>query len=139
MDDEMNSMYMNGVWDLVELPHGCKPDGCKWVFKTKRDSSGKIERYKAKLMVKGYSQRKGIDFKETFSHVSTKDSFRVIMAIVAHFDLELHQMDVKTAFLNGDLNEEVYMEQPTGFAEVGKEDLVCKLNKSIYGLKQASR
>ncbi|RVW81965.1 Retrovirus-related Pol polyprotein from transposon TNT 1-94 [Vitis vinifera] len=139
MDDEMNSMYMNGVWDLVELPHGCKPVGCKWVFKTKRDSSGKIERYKARLVVKGYSQREGIDFKETFSPVSTKDSFRVIMAIVAHFDLELHQMDVKTAFLNGDLDEEVYMEQPTGFVEVGKEDLVCKLNKSIYGLKQASR
>ncbi|RVX00967.1 Retrovirus-related Pol polyprotein from transposon TNT 1-94 [Vitis vinifera] len=137
MDDEMNSMYMNGVWDLVELPHGCKPVGCKWVFKTKRDSSGRIEKYKARLVVKGYSQREEIDFKETFSPVSTKDSFRVIMAIVAHFDLELHQMDVKTAFLNGDLDEDVYMEQPTGFIEVGKEHLVCKLNKSIYGLKQA--
>ncbi|RVW91271.1 Retrovirus-related Pol polyprotein from transposon TNT 1-94 [Vitis vinifera] len=139
MDDEMNSMYMNGVWDLVELPHGCKPVGCKWVFKTKCDSSGQIERYKARLVVKGYSQRERIDFKETFSLVSTKDSFRVIMAIVAHFDLELHQMDVKTAFLNGDLDEDVNMEQPTGFTEVGKEHLVCKLNKSIYGLKQASR
>ncbi|RVW17863.1 Retrovirus-related Pol polyprotein from transposon TNT 1-94 [Vitis vinifera] len=137
MDDEMNSMYMNGVWDLVELPHGCKPVGCKWVFNTKRDSSGKIKRCKARLVVKGYSQREGIDFKETFSPVSTKDSFRVIMVIVAHFDLELHQMDVKTAFLNGDLDEEVYMELPTGFVEVGKEDLVCKLNNSIYGLKQA--
>ncbi|RVX07671.1 Retrovirus-related Pol polyprotein from transposon TNT 1-94 [Vitis vinifera] len=114
MDDEMNSMYMNGVWDLVELPHGCKPIACKWVFKTKCDYSGQIERYKARLMVKGYSQREGIDFKETFSPVSTKDSFRVIMAIVAHFDLELHQMDVKTAFLNGDLDEDVYMEQPIG-------------------------
>ncbi|KAL6324412.1 hypothetical protein AAG906_013016 [Vitis piasezkii] len=93
-------------------------------------------RYKARLVVKGYSQREGIDFKETFSPVSTKDSFRVIMAIVAHFDLELHQMDVKTAFLNGDLDEEVYMEQPTGFVEVGKEDLVCKLNKSIYDIEE---
>ncbi|RVW26509.1 Retrovirus-related Pol polyprotein from transposon TNT 1-94 [Vitis vinifera] len=109
MDDEMNSMYMNGVWDLVDLSHGCKPVGCKWVFKTKRDSSGRIERYKARLVVK------------------------------AHFDLELHQMDVKTAFLNGDLDEDVHMEQPIGFTEVGKEHLVCKLNKSIYGLKQASR
>ena len=130
MNDEMNSMYMNGV---------CKPVGCKWVFKTKRDSSGQIERYKARLVVKGYCQIEVIDFKETFSLVSTNDSFRVIMAIVAHFDLELHQMDDKTAFLNGDLDEDVYMEQPPGFAEVGKEDLVCKLNKSIYGLKQASR
>ncbi|KAL6335313.1 hypothetical protein AAG906_029555 [Vitis piasezkii] len=112
MDDEMNSMYMNGVWDWVELPHGCKPIGCKWVFKTKCDSSGQIERYKTKLVAKGYNQGGGIDFKETFSLVSTKDSFRVIMAIVAHFDLELHQMDVKTAFLNGDLDEDVYMEHP---------------------------
>ncbi|RVW93895.1 Retrovirus-related Pol polyprotein from transposon TNT 1-94 [Vitis vinifera] len=110
MDDEMNSMYMNGVWNLVELPHGCKPVGCKWVFKTKCDSSRQIERYKARLVVKGYSQIEGIDFKETFSPVSTNDSFRVIMVIVAHFDLELHQMDVKTAFLNGDLDEDVYMD-----------------------------
>ena len=86
-------------------------------------------------MVKGYSQRERIDFKETFSPVSTKDSFKVIMTIVAHFDLELHQMDVKTVFLNGDLDEDVYREQPTSFAEVGKEDLVCKLNKSIYGCR----
>ncbi|KAL6351417.1 hypothetical protein AAG906_035209 [Vitis piasezkii] len=110
MNDEMNSMYMNGVWDLVELPHGCKPVGCKWVFKTKCDFSRQIERYKARLVVKGYSQREGIDFKETFSPMSTKDSFGVIMAIVAHFDLELHKMDVKTTFLNGDLDEDVYME-----------------------------
>ncbi|RVW41020.1 Retrovirus-related Pol polyprotein from transposon TNT 1-94 [Vitis vinifera] len=108
-------MGIDVVWDLVELPHGCKPIGCKWVFKTKRDSCGRIEKYKARLVVKGYSQREEIDFKETFSPVSTKDIFRVIMAIVAHFDLELHQMDVKTAFLNGDLDEDVYMEQPTGF------------------------
>ena len=81
----MNSMYMNGVWDLVELPHGCKLVGCKWVFKTKRDSSEKIERYKVRLVVKGYSQREGIDFKETFSPVSTKDSFRVIMAVKPRF------------------------------------------------------
>ena len=90
-------------------------------------------------MAKGFSQKEGIDYKETFSPVSTKDSFRIIMAIVAHFDLELHQMDVRTAFLNGDLYEDVYMTQPIGFEKVGKEHLVCKLNKSIYGLKQASR
>jgi hypothetical protein len=139
MHDELASMSKNAVWDLVELPVGCKVVGCKWVFKTKRDPSGKIERYKARLMAKGYSQREGIDYNETISPVSTKDSFRVVMALVAHFDLELHQMDVKTTFLNGELAEDVYMFQPEGFAEAGKEHLVCKLNKSIYGLKQASR
>ena len=90
-------------------------------------------------MAKGYSQREGIDFKETFSLESTKDSLRLIMAIVAHFDLEWHQMDVRTTFLNEDLVEDVYMSQPIGFEEVGKEHMVCKLQKSIYGLKQASR
>ena len=90
-------------------------------------------------MAKGYTQREGIDYKQTFSPVSTKDSFRIIMALVAHYDLELHQMDVKTAFLNGDLKEDVYMAQPEGFVVEGKEHLACRLKKSIYGLKQASR
>ena len=90
-------------------------------------------------MAKGYNQREGIDFKETFSPMSTKDSLRIILTIVAHFDLELHQIDVKTALLNRDLVEDVYMYQPIGFEEVGKENMVCKLQKYIYGLKQASR
>ena len=90
-------------------------------------------------MAKGYSQREGIDFKETFSPVSTKNSLRIIMVIVAHFDLQLHQMDVRTTFLNGDLVEDVYMSHPIGFEEVGNDHMVCKLQKSIYGLKQASR
>ena len=94
--------------------------GCKWVFKTKRDSHGNIERYKAQLVAKGFTQKDGIDYKETFLPVSKKDSFRIIMALVAHYDLELHQMDVKTAFLNGDLEEDVYMDQPVGFIEEGK-------------------
>ncbi|CAL9092278.1 unnamed protein product, partial [Musa textilis] len=95
----------NGVWELVELPDNCKRVGCKWVFKTKRDSTGNIERYKARLVAKGFSQKEGIDYNETFSPVSRKDSLRIVMALVAHYDLELHQMDVKTAFLNGDLDE----------------------------------
>ena len=90
-------------------------------------------------MAKGYSQQEGIDFKETLSPVFTKDSLRIIMAIVAHFDLELNHMDVRTTFLNGDLVEDVYMSQPTGFEEVGKENMVCKLYKSICGLMHASR
>ena len=137
MEDELLSMSKNGVWTLVDKPNGFKPIGCKWVFKTKRDAEGKIERYKARLVAKGYNQKEGIDYTETFSPVSTKDALRIIMALVAYLDLELHQMDVKTAFLNGDLSEEIYMLQPDGFVE--DEGKVCKLQKSIYGLKQASR
>ena len=127
------------MWSLVDFLDGCRSIGFKWVFKTKCDAKGQVERYKARLVAKGSNQREGIDFKETFSPVSTKDSLRIIMAIVAHFDLELHQMDVRTVFLNGDLVEDVYMSQPIGFEEVGKDYMVCKLHKSIYGLKQASR
>jgi len=139
MEDEMKSMADNGVWDLVELPEGKKPIGCKWIFKTKRDSLGNIERYKARLVAKGFTQKEGIDFKETFSPVSTKDSFRIIMALVAQFDLELHQMDVKTAFLNGDIEETIYMVQPENFESHDSKHLVCRLKKSLYGLKQTSR
>ncbi|KAI3796687.1 hypothetical protein L1987_39366 [Smallanthus sonchifolius] len=139
MIDELNSMKKNDVWDLVELPNGAKPVGCKWVYKTKLDPNGNIERYKARLVAKGFTHKEGIDYQETFSPVSRKDSLRIVMALVAHFDLELHQMDVKTAFLNGDLNEDVFMKQPEGFQPEGQEHLVCKLKKSIYGLKQASR
>ena len=103
MKDEMKSMNENEFWDLVELHEGVKPIGCKQIFKTKKDSKGNIERYKAHLVAKNFTQKEGIDLKETFSPISSKDSFRTIMALVAHFDLELHQMDVKTAFLNGDI------------------------------------
>ena len=90
---------------------------------------------KPDLWPKGFLKKEGIDYNETFSPISKKDSLRIVMALVAHFDLELHQIDVKTTFLNGDLDEEIYMEQPKGFIEKGKENWVCKLKKSIYGLK----
>ncbi|KAL0534433.1 hypothetical protein IC582_028724 [Cucumis melo] len=112
MKKELKSINDNEVWDLVELPKESKRVGCKWVFKTKRDSNGNIERYKARLVAKGYTQKDGIDYKETFSLVSKKDSLRIIMALVAHYDLKLHQMDVKTTFLNENLDEEVFMDQP---------------------------
>ena len=137
MKEELKSMAENNVWDLVELPKGSKRVGCKWVFKTKRDSNGNIERFKARLVAKGYTQKDGIDYKETFSPVSKKDSLRIIMALLAQYDLELHQMDVKIAFLKGDIEEEIYMDQPEGFSMNGKDHMVCKLKKSIYGLKQA--
>ncbi|KZV29549.1 hypothetical protein F511_00827 [Dorcoceras hygrometricum] len=132
-------MIDNDVWDLVTLPKGAKPIGCKWIFKTKRDSKGNVERFKARLVAKGFTQKEGIDYKETFSPVSSKDSFRIIMALVAHFDLELHQMDVKTTFLNGDIDETIYLRQPEGFVSGDPDNMVCKLKKSVYGLKQASR
>src|SRR5438105_8527355 len=139
MKDELKSMSTNDVWDLAEIPNGVKTVGCKWVYKTKRDSKGNVERFKARLVAKGFTQREAVDYNETFSPVSSKDSFRIVMALVAHFDLELNQMDVKTAFLNGDLREKVYMAQPEGFVVEGKEHMGCQLKKSIYGLKQASR
>jgi hypothetical protein len=137
MEDEMWSMSINKVWDLEEIPNGAKTIGCKWVYKTKCDSNGNIERFKARLMAKSFTQREDIDYNETFSSVSCKDSLRIIMTLVAYYDLELLQMDVKTTFLNGDLLENIYMTQSKGFTIKGKEHMGCHLRKSIYGLKQA--
>jgi hypothetical protein len=120
MEDEMRSTSINKVWDLEEIPKGAKTVGYKWVYKTKCDSNGNIERFKAWLVAKGFMQRECIDYTETFSSVSCKDSLRIIMTLVAHYDLELHQMDAKTTFLNGDLLENVYMAQLKGFAAKGK-------------------
>ena len=103
MKEEMKSMSKNDVWDIVEIPKGAKIVEYKWVYKTKYDSDSNIESFKARFVAKGFTQREEIDYTETFSPVSKKDSFRIVMALVAHYDLDLHQMDVKTAFLNGDL------------------------------------
>ena len=104
-------------------------------IKIKKDSKGNVKRHKACLMAKGFNHKEVIDFKETFSLVSTKDSFRIIMAFVAHSDLELHQMDVKTMFLNGDIEKTTYMMQPENFVSGDSKNIVCKLKNSIYGLK----
>ena len=108
MNEEYKSMQDNRVWELVPLREGVKPIGCKWIFKTKRNSKGNMEKYKACLVAKGYTQKEGIDYKEILSPVSSNDSFRTIMALVAHYDLELHHMDVETTFLNGDIDETIY-------------------------------
>jgi hypothetical protein len=139
MEDELKSMDSNDVWDLVEIPNGAKRVGCKWVYKTKYDSKGNVEWFKARLVAKGFTQREGIDYNETFSPVSSKDSFRIVMALVAHFDQELHQIDVNTAFLNGDLKEDVYLTQPEGFVVERKEHLACRLKKIHLWLEASSR
>ena len=139
VQEEMDSILKNKVWEIVDLPDERKPIGCKWIFKKKLKADGSIEKYKARLVAKGFTQVEGIDFKETYSPVSRFISIRCLLAIVSYLDLELHQMDVKTAFLNGDLEEEIYMEQPEGFVVSGEETKVCKLIKSLYGLKQSPR
>jgi Reverse transcriptase (RNA-dependent DNA polymerase) len=110
MEEEIESMRLNNVWELVDLPEGRKAIENKWVLKIKRLADGSIDRYKARLVAKGYTQQEGIDYEETFSSVVRFTSIRLILAIVIDLDLELYQMDVKIAFLNGNLEEEIYME-----------------------------
>ena len=139
MEVEMQSLEENSVWDLVELPEGKRAIGNKWVYKVKTGADGLIERYKARLVAQGFSQKYGDDYDETFCPVVRLESLRVLIALAVQYGLKLHQVDVTTAFLNGELEEEVYMRQPEGFITQGKEHMVCKLNKSIYGLKQSPR
>ena len=136
---EMDSLYENEVWDLVKLPKDRNAVGSKWVFKQKVGSNGQVERYKARLVAQGFSQKHGLDYDETFSPVVRFESLRTIIALAVNNGMKLHQMDVTTAFLNGELEEEVYMKQPEGFIVKSKEDFVCKLKRSIYGLKQSPR
>ena len=126
MEKEMESLQTNKVWDLVELPKDRKLVGSKWVFKTKRSADGIVERHKARLVAQGYSQRYRQDYDETFSPVVRFESLRTVVALAVQNGLQMHQMDVTTAFLNGELHEEVYIKQPEGFAVRGKEGLVCR-------------
>ena len=139
MKDELSSMDKNSVWELVDLPPSRKAIGNKWVLKVKRKADGSIDKYKARLVAKGYTQQEGIDYDETFSPIVRVASIRLILAIVSQLDLELYHMVVKTAFLNGELDEEIYMSQPMGFEVKGQDCKVCKFKRSIYGLKQSSR
>eukprot|EP00253_Pinus_taeda_P010793 PITA_10793 len=126
MVDEMESLHKNEAWDLVELSAGRKPIGRKWVFKKKINAEGKVEKFKAQLVAKGYSQVSGIDFSDIFSPIAKVASIRLLLFVVATFDFEVEQMDVKTTFLHGDLEEEIYMKQPEGFAVKGKKELCPK-------------
>jgi len=136
MKDEYDALMSNNTWDLTHLPPSKDAIDCKWVFKTKRDADGNIVRHKARLVIKGYAQKKGIDYEETYSPVVRYNTIRVLLSLAAKEDLDIDQMDAVTAFLQGDLEEEIYMLQPEGFRNSNK---VCHLKKSLYGLKQASR
>jgi hypothetical protein len=139
MKSEIGSMYENKVWTLVDLPDDRQAIENKWIFKRKTDADGNITVYKARLVEKGFRQVQGVDYDETFSPVAMLKSVRIMLAIAAFYDYEIWQMDVKTAFLNGYLKEELYMMQPEGFVDPKGANKVCKLQRSIYGLVQASR
>jgi hypothetical protein len=139
MTEEYNSLLQNQTWSLTTLPQGRTAIECKWTYKLKYNADGTIARYKAQLMAKGYLQCLGIDFFETYSPVVCMDNIRIILSIVVVDNLELRQFDIATAFLNGTLQEEIYMRQPIGFQDPNHPEHVCRLHKSLYGLRQANR
>ena len=139
MKEELNALEKNDTWKIVHLPKDKKPVGCKWVYKIKYNSDGTIERYKARLVAKGYTQTYGIDYQETFAPVAKMNTIRILLSVAINNGWNLYQMDVKNAFLQGTLEEEVYMTLPPGHRLENNTNLVCRLKKSIYGLKQSPR
>jgi hypothetical protein len=138
MDKEMHSLLENDTWELVERPEGVKLILMKWVYKVKRDAQGNVERYKSRLVAKGFLQKQGVDFKELYAPMSKHTTLKALLAIVAQQYLELHQLDVKTTFLNGELEEEIYMQHPQGY-EQGGPNTLCRLLRALYGLQQVPR
>ena len=139
MKEELKMIDKNQTWELVDRPTHKKVIGVKWVYRTKLNSDGSINKHKARLVVKGYAQMFGVDFSETFAPVARLDTIRMLLALAAQKGWLIHQLDVKSAFLNGYLEEEIFVEQPEGFAVQGKENKVYRLKKALYGLKQAPR
>lgn len=139
MDDEISSIQKNNTWELTNLLEGKKAVGVKWVYKIKRNAQGEVQRYKARLVAKGYTQKAGIDYEEVFAPVARMETIRLLISLAAQHSWKIYQLDVKTAFLNGYLEEEIYVEQPPGYVQAGDEEKVCKLQKALYGLKQAPR
>ena len=139
MHEELENFDRNHVWDLVELPPNCRPIGTKWVFKNKQGENGIVVRNKARLVAQGFCQKEGIDYDETFAPVARLEAIRILLAFVASKGFKLQQIDVKSAFLNGFIEEDVYVKQPPGFESSKFPDRVFKLRKALYGLKQAPR
>jgi hypothetical protein len=137
MQSEMDAVEKNCTWELADLPHGHSAITLKWVFKLKRDEVGVIVKHKARLVARGFVQREGIDFDDTFAPVARMESVRLLFTLSAQEGWRVYHMDVKSAFLNDDLKEEVYVHQPSGFVIPGKEGKVLRLCKTLYGLRQA--
>jgi hypothetical protein len=139
MDEELDQIEKNDTWELVPRPKNKNVIDTKWVFKNKLNEDGQVTRNKARLVCKGYAQIEGIDFEETFAPVARMEAIRFLLAYACSKNVKVYQMDAKSSFLNGELEEEVYIEQPEGFQLSENTDYVCKLNKALYGLKRAPR
>ena len=139
MIEEMDSIVNNKTWRLVPLPPGHRPIGLKWVYEVKKSNAGEVVKHKARLVAKGYVQQPGVDYDEAFAPVVRIESVRLLLVLAAQEGWEVHHMDVKSAFLNDELHEEVYVKQPAGFIVDEQEDKVLRLDKALYGLHQASR
>ena len=139
MDEELDQIEKNDTWELVPRPKNKNVIGTKWVFRNKLNEDGQVTRNKARLVCKGYAQIEGIDFEETYAPVARMEAIRLLLSYACSKNVKIYQMDVKSSFLNGELEEEVYIEQTEGFQLLENTDYVCKLKKALYGLKQAPR
>lgn len=139
MEEEYAALISNHTWELVDLPDNKNLVSCKWVFKLKTDAEGAVKKYKARLVARGFSQKYGVDYDQVFAPVARHCTFRVLLSIAATNEMMAYHVDAKSAFLNGELEEDIYMSQPPGFIDESNEGKVCHLKKSIYGLKQSAR